>query len=184
MASKSSHVAGQLVRALTLRRMKMRKVSPLTTLHVAGKKNVMTDIPSQSFGSNPVCHCKSDAELLSLYNKKFPLPNQRSWTVFHLNSEIFSRVISVLRMKNTIMGKWRQLSKLGRFIDTIGVSTADLFQWTLTYRVSDTSALSDSSHALQEIPGKDNRDKDGKSKVAWYLVCPRLLARRFPWCMN
>jgi len=36
MASKSSDVAGQLLRALALR-MKMDGVSPLTPLHVAGK---------------------------------------------------------------------------------------------------------------------------------------------------
>ena len=74
MASKSSMVAGQLVHALVLR-MKMDGVSPLTPLYVAGKKNAMTDVPSCSFGSEPKWFCKSDAKLLSLYNKLFPLPN-------------------------------------------------------------------------------------------------------------
>jgi len=151
MASKSSQVAGQLVRALALR-MKIRGVSQLTTLHVEGKKNAMTDIPSRSFGSNPAWHCTSDAALLSLYNNKFPLPNQRSWTVFHLNSEIFSRVLAVLRMKDTSMGEWRRLSKIGRFIGPTGASTAELFRWTLTYRVSDTNAASVSSQASQDSP--------------------------------
>ena len=183
MASKSSHVAGQLVRALALR-MKMKGVSPLTTLHVEGKKNAMTDIPSRSFGSNPAWHCTSDTELLSLYNKKFPLPNQRSWTVFHLNSEIFSRVLVVLRMKDTTMGEWRRLSTIGRFIGQIGASTAELFRWTLTYRVSNINVASASSQVLQDSPGKATGDEGDASKVAQYLACSRPLERRFPWCMN
>ena len=52
MASKSSDVAGQLLRALSLR-LKMKGVSPITALHVLGKQNAMTDIPSCLFGSVP-----------------------------------------------------------------------------------------------------------------------------------
>ena len=51
-ASKSSDVAGQLLRALALR-MKKDGVPPLTPLHVAGKQNAMPDVPSRSFGSEP-----------------------------------------------------------------------------------------------------------------------------------
>jgi hypothetical protein len=50
MAVKGSKVADQLLRALCLR-MKQRNISPLTSLHISGKKNAMTDIPSRSFGS-------------------------------------------------------------------------------------------------------------------------------------
>jgi hypothetical protein len=50
LAAKGSLVAGELLRALALR-MKQKQVSPLTTLHIAGQKNAMTDIPSRSFGS-------------------------------------------------------------------------------------------------------------------------------------
>jgi hypothetical protein len=50
MAAKGSKVADQLLRALCLR-MKQRNISPLTSLHISGKKNAMTDIPSRSFGS-------------------------------------------------------------------------------------------------------------------------------------
>ena len=52
MASKSSDVAGQLLRALSLH-LKMKGVSPITAPHVPGKKNAMTDIPSCLFGSVP-----------------------------------------------------------------------------------------------------------------------------------
>jgi len=49
MASKSSVVAGQLIRALALR-LKVKGASPLTPLHISGVQNAMTDIPSRSFG--------------------------------------------------------------------------------------------------------------------------------------
>jgi hypothetical protein len=47
MAARGSRVAGELLRALALR-MKVKKVSPLTPLHIEGKLNAMTDIPSRS----------------------------------------------------------------------------------------------------------------------------------------
>eukprot|EP00956_Cyclotella_meneghiniana_P024898 scaffold50779_cov23-Cyclotella_meneghiniana.AAC.1 len=52
LACRNSKVADQLIRALALR-LKKRHVSPLATLHIAGEKNAMTDIPSRSFGSEP-----------------------------------------------------------------------------------------------------------------------------------
>jgi hypothetical protein len=50
MATKGSKVADQLLRVLCLR-MKQRNISPLTSLHIPGKKSAMTNIPSWSFGS-------------------------------------------------------------------------------------------------------------------------------------
>ena len=96
MASKSSDVAGQLVRALALR-LKSSGASPLTPLHIRGIHNAMTDIPSRSFGSEKKWHCKTDAELLKLFNSSFPLPQQASWTVYRPSIEIFMKVLSVLR---------------------------------------------------------------------------------------
>ena len=75
LAAKHSTVAMQLVRALALR-MQLKRSSPLTTLHIAGKRNAMTDIPSRSFGSVPRWHCKSETDFSHLFNMSFPLPNQ------------------------------------------------------------------------------------------------------------
>ena len=183
MASKSSLVAGQLVRALALR-MKMDGVSPLTPLHVAGKKNAMTDVPSRSFGSEKKWFCKSDAELLSLYNKLFPLPNQQSWTVFRPSSAIFSKVLSVLRMKDISMVEWRRLSKIGKFTGPIGASIAKLWEWTLTYRESSTNVECEHSPALPAWPEKDIGVEAVKLEVAWYQACSRPLGRRYPWCTS
>ena len=67
----------QLVQALTLQ-LKKAGASPLTPLHIAGEENPMTNIPSRLFGSNLAWFCKNDTDLLNLFNKNFPLPNQAS----------------------------------------------------------------------------------------------------------
>ncbi len=50
MACCSSLVAEQLIRVLTLR-FNLQRICLITTLHIAGDQNQMTDIPSCSFGS-------------------------------------------------------------------------------------------------------------------------------------
>ena len=52
LASKSSIVAVQLLRALALR-LKIKGASLLTPFHISGKQNAIMDIPSLSFGSEP-----------------------------------------------------------------------------------------------------------------------------------
>ena len=81
LAARGSLIEMKLLQALMLR-LKKAGASPLTPLHIAGEENSMTDIPSQSFGSNLAWFCKNDTDLLNLFNKNFPLPNQDSWTVF------------------------------------------------------------------------------------------------------
>jgi hypothetical protein len=114
--------------------MKQKQVSPLTTLHIAGHKNAMTDIPSRSFGSEKKWYFKNYDELLTLFNASYPLPNQNSWTVFQLSYEISIRVISVLRMTAFGMAEWRRLPKLGSHTGKVGRATSNLWEWTLTYR--------------------------------------------------
>ncbi len=50
MASRKSHIAAQLVRALALC-LNVQKTCPLTPVHIPGVENALTDIPLQSFGS-------------------------------------------------------------------------------------------------------------------------------------
>ena len=97
LASKSSLVKGQLLRALELI-LKMKVASPLTPFRISGKKSVMADTPSHSFDSEPNWHCKIDADLLLLFNKKFHLPSKASWTVFHPTKDMSMKLISLLRM--------------------------------------------------------------------------------------
>ena len=92
LAVRISLVAMQLVQALTLR-FKNAGASPFAHLHIAGEANYMTDIPSRSFGSNLAWFCKNDTDLLNLFNKIFPWPNQAYWTVFSLSKATSMKVI-------------------------------------------------------------------------------------------
>ena len=56
-----------------------------------GEENSMTDIPSRSFGSNLSWFCKNETDLLNLFNKHFPLPNQASWTTFSPSNAVTKR---------------------------------------------------------------------------------------------
>ena len=117
MASKSSTLA---------LRLSMSGVSPLTTLHVPGVQNAMTDIPLRSLGSVKKWHCKTDAELLHLFNSTSPLPKQACWTVYSPSSEITTKVLSVLRTKRIVMKEWRRLPRRGRNTTPIGARSLHL----------------------------------------------------------
>ena len=66
--------------------------------------------------SNPAWFCKNDIDLLNLFNKNSPLPNQASWTVFSPSNTGSMKVISVLRMQHFEMGEWLQLKKAGKYV--------------------------------------------------------------------
>ena len=132
LASKRSRVAEHLIQALALR-VKQQKACPFTSMHVAGKSMAIADIPSRSFGSNPSWHCKSDDDLLTLFNSIFPLPLQQSWTVFHLDYRTAMRVISALRMKPFVLDEWRRLPLPGRLVGKIGQPTSHLWDSIRTY---------------------------------------------------
>jgi hypothetical protein len=181
LASKSSVVAGQLVRALALR-MKKARVSPVTPLHIRGAENPLADVPSRSFGKEPKWHCRSDNDLLTLFNKLYPLPRQNSWTVFHPSSAIFMRVCSVLRMKATSAAGWRQLPSVGQHVGEIGERSSHLWEWTLTCGGSSTSTPSEPSRDSQGRRGRDILVTEGRSKVGQFQARSRPLRRTSPWC--
>ena len=124
----------QLVRALTLQ-LKKAWASTLTPLHISGEENSMTDIPSRSFGSNITWFCKNDTDLLNLFNKNPPFPNQASWTVFIPSNTVSMKVIPVLRMQHFEMSEWLQLKKAGKHVGKIGVPLSELWEWSLEYRM-------------------------------------------------
>ncbi len=154
MALKKSKVAAQLVRALDLR-LNVKQSCPLTPVHIPGIKNALTDIPSRSFGSVPEWTCQSESDLFTLFNSKFPLPNQASWMVFRLDTRVTTRLISALRMKVILLDEWQRLPTIGKYIGRIGKNMSDLWEWTLTYRGCSTRAKSESS---QGSPCKYTKD--------------------------
>ena len=97
--------------------LRSRTTGPSTStppVHIPGIENALTDIPSRSFGSVKSWECKSDDDVLTLFNKTFPLPQQASWTIFRLSTKVTTRMISALRMQGTT--SVNQIFDLGKFI--------------------------------------------------------------------
>ncbi len=98
LALKWSRVAKHLIHALAMH-LKTNRTCPLTPMHIQGHENAIADVPSCSFGSHLAWHCATDSDVLALFNSMFPLPNQQLWTVFRLDYEVATRVISALQMQ-------------------------------------------------------------------------------------
>jgi hypothetical protein len=149
MALQKLGITVQLVRALALR-LNIKQTCPLTPVHILGMENALTDIPLHLFVSVKEWECKTDNNLLTLFNNKFPLPNQASWMVFHFDTKVTMRVISALQMKGITLAKWQQLPRIGKHIGTIGPNMSNLWDWTLSYRGCSTQQKCVSSQGLQQ----------------------------------
>jgi hypothetical protein len=145
---RGSLVSAHLIRAIALR-LKLNGTCTITPLHIAGKENSMTDIPSRLFGSKPKWLCKTNTDLLTMFNNLFPLPTQDSWTVFQLTYATGMQVTSILLTTDSTLEEWRQLPKVGNLVGNAGRPTLHLWEWTLTYRTPHLQFESDSSRALQ-----------------------------------
>ncbi len=148
LASKRLLVAEQLIQALALC-LKAMYACPLTPMNIKGKHNKIAYVPMQSFSSNPAWKCTDDAELLTLFNTRFPLPQQQSWTVYCPNCVMVTRVISALRMKHFALDAWRRLPIRGRCTGKIGAPTSNTWAWIRTYSKSHMQHESDTSWDLQ-----------------------------------
>ncbi len=95
LTTHGSMVSAHLIRALALR-LKLNRTCPITPLHIAGEENSMTDIPSRSFGNKPKSHCRSNTDLLTLFNNLFSIPSQNSWTISKFPSSSSLRLLSLL----------------------------------------------------------------------------------------
>jgi hypothetical protein len=131
LATRGSLVLANIIRELALH-LKLHGTCPITPLHIAGEENSMTDIPSRLFGSKKKWHCKTNDELLTLFNFLFPIPNQTFWTVFQLSYAIGMRVTSLLLMTDFILEEWRQLPKVRKLVGNVGPLMSHLWEWTLT----------------------------------------------------
>lgn len=174
-----SPVAAQLVRALAFR-LKLSKASPLSTLHIRGILNSMTDIPSRSFGSNLGWHCTTDDELLTLFTRRFPVP-KGSWTVYRPSRDICTRVTSILQMRHFTLEEWKLLPKPGEHTGTIGSAMSTLFEWTLTYRTSPSPIKSDASQGTPHELELDTTVEENKLELQLSVRRSLPLARRSRW---
>ena len=127
LATRGTMVSAHLIRALALQ-LKLNGNCPITPLHIAGEENSMTDIPSRSFGSEPKWHCKSNTNLLILFNNLFPIPSKNSWTVFQISYAVGMQVTSVLQMKDFTLEEWRRLPKVGKHVGAAGMPMLHLWE--------------------------------------------------------
>jgi len=105
--SSKSRVAARLIRALSLR-IQVNEASPLITVSIAGTENVMADVVSRPFGSKAtdVIDTADDDVFLHEFSRRFPLPQNASWTMFRLPNKICSLVISELQHNPSRMESW------------------------------------------------------------------------------
>jgi hypothetical protein len=140
----------------------------------------MTDIPSRSFVSEPEWHCKSNTELLTLFNN-LPIPSQNSWIVFQLSYAVGMRVTSVLQMKDFTLEEWRGLPKVGKHAGAPGRPMSHLWEWTLSYRTPHSLTGSTSSQASQGESVQATTVKENRSKLEASLAQSRPFARQSRW---
>ena len=180
LAAKHSKVAMQLIRALALR-LQLVQASPLTPMHIAGVNNSLTDIPSRSFGSDAAWYCKTDTQLLTLFNNTFPLPHQASWTVFRPSSKLAMRVISILRMKAFTADEWRRLPKKGKLTGSVGSPMSSLWEWTHTFT---KRPIKSEFVPCLDLPGTSDPEfmaAKSKLELEQSIALSRPLARRSLW---
>jgi hypothetical protein len=180
MACRSSLIAEQLLRVLALR-INTQRSCPLTTLHIAGDQNTMTDIPSRSFGSNPKWHFKTEHDLLTFFNSSFPLPNKNSWSVCQPTSKMTMRVISILRIVPFTLEDWRRLPAVAKNIGTVGKPTQGLWEWTHIFRTQVSPRECECSLGSWHASAQDIMVKESKSKIAQSVARLQPLARRSHW---
>eukprot|EP00956_Cyclotella_meneghiniana_P036899 scaffold132055_cov20-Cyclotella_meneghiniana.AAC.1 len=123
LASKNSQVADQLIRALA-RRLKLKGASPLSTMHIAGDKNEMTDIPSRSFGSEQKWFCRED-KTEKFVDRLPPVAKNHVTNLLRLADRGFrhGRVEATSKTRKAYWDKWRRHCQLIRLDNRLqGVS--------------------------------------------------------------
>jgi hypothetical protein len=177
LASRHSIVAANLVAALALCLKKLR-CCLLMPQHIKGKENTITDIPSCSFDSVPQWHFKLNNDFQTFFNSHFPLPNQTSWNVFELHSDVAMHVIWILRTKHFSLDEWWQLPKIGSLTGITGPNMSHLWDWTLTYRTHHLHGKSEHSQDLQCEHDKERSVQAAKSSLEQSLAISHPLARQ------
>jgi len=177
-ASKRSAVANRLLRVLAIR-LRVNRASPLVTRHLAGERNALGDIPSRSFGYKAEWKFDSDIDFLAYFNKTFPLPDQNSWTGFHLNGAVSTKVISELLTRGSSMAEWRRLPTLGKKYGTNGRPTADISKYLRTWTSVIFRPSPECPLDLEATSEKAN--EESPSALEWFEPASGVSTRRSLW---
>ena len=128
----SSTVATELLKVWGSRMAHANIPRPLIH-YLEGTANLHADYASRKFNTtlaNGSTQPITDFQFLTNFNAEFPLPQNASWRLFHLNSSVVSRIFAILQTQPCTMALWRQVTTKGNAFGTIGSSTATSLTWT------------------------------------------------------
>ena len=151
--SPKSKISAGLVRVPALRQ-HIFQDPPMYTIHVAGKANDMSDIPSRSFRLGHCWHFPSDVEFLTRFNQRFPLPQRVEWQLFRVSPRIITCVIDKLLIQLSKMDVWHRLPTIGCLFGENGVQMCTPAGSTSTFSVSPLAPSSKFSLVLLDRLGR------------------------------
>ena len=153
-SSSRSKVATQLLK-IWGSRMVHGNIPPPCIHYLPGKVNTLSDRASRVFKTRMPSgnfQTLTDHEFLTKFNVDFPFPQNTSWRICRLNTDIISRVFAVLRMEPCMMASWQQVTKTGNAFGTIASNTANSLDWTPDLQTAlETNALSPWSLSPSEL---------------------------------
>ena len=181
LASSKSVVGGHLCRALALRQ-HVHRASPILTVSIAGIKNDMADVASRA--AKQTATNTQPHTFLSMFNKKFPLPQSNSWHLYQLPDKLFSRVTSCLHGQQLTMASWMRLPKQDKNIGLTGPIIQNPLDKTHSSTDSVTCTSSSSSQLSLRGSGQATSVEEIKSEFRPSLKRYRQLQRPSNWLAN
>ena len=181
LCSTKSVIAGHLLRALAIR-LHVHQASPLLTTHVAGDENTMADSASRS-ARLPV-FTSSNKPFIITFNSLFPLPQNTSWTEFHVPNTTLSLVTSCLHGKQLSLELWTKIRGQEKNIGLTGISIQNNSILTPSYKDIPNSTKTSSSQPSLLGSGQAVSAEDVKSKFNPLLKPLARLARPSNWLDN
>ena len=178
-----SVVAGRLLRLLGIR-LHSQNVSSLTPSYLAGDENRMADVVSRAFknGDYPAA---ASSNLISFFNRQFPLTQAKSWTELILPSNLISRVIACLRGEQLPMVSLLRLPQIKKSTGHTGANTCPPAESTrfLTKSRLPSKKMSTLQHSLQGS-GQECTVEELKLWLQELPMRSRPLARPSNWLEN
>ena len=181
LSASKSPIGGHLCRALALRQ-HVHRASPILTVSIAGIKNDMADVASRACKN--ISSDSNSHDFLSMFNKKFPLPQQTSWHRYHLPDKLFSRVTSCLRGTPLTMASWTKLPGQDKNIGLTGLNMQPHSTKTPSSTMSQKCRNLSSSQPSLRGSGQVTTVGEVKSAFLPSLRRSQQLQRPYNWLAN
>ena len=173
--------AARLLRLLHIRQ-RVRQVSSLLPVHIAGKGNSMADVASRAFKSGK--YFTANTNLSFYFNQHFPLPKEKLWTEFKVPKKLIMRVILCLRGEQCQMASLLRLPKPGKNIGGIGKPIQPNVTSALSSTQSTILNAPSCSQGMQPEFGQALSVEEIKSKFKALQTPYQPLARPHNWLAN